>query len=128
MTNFIGSTFINGKKFYIGNNGKFTIAKQINNEKNLPLVFGKFDINEFLDLQNILNEKKIDTKKIVKYYYYRNKRWDLENQSGLRLMLPEKDIKNSLEIYKKLIDSDNLNSITIIDLRIPNQIILTNEK
>ncbi len=126
-TNFLGSTIIDGEKFYIGSNGKFTISNQVKNEKNLPLVFGKFQINEFLDLQSILNKQEIDVNKINKYYYYRNKRWDLQNENGLILMLPSKDVKASLEIYKKLIDSESLNSIIIVDLRIPNQIILTHE-
>ncbi len=100
-TKFLGSTIINGEKFFIGNNGKFTDSKQIKIEKNLPLIFGKFKIDEFLELQNILEEKQIDIKKIVKYYYYRNKRWDFQNQDGLIVMLPSKNIKNSLKIYKK---------------------------
>ena len=107
-TNFLGSTIIDGEKFYIGSNGKFTISNQVKNEKNLPLVFGKFQINEFLDLQSILNKQKIDVNKINKYYYYRNKRWDLQNENGLILMLSSKDIKASLEIYKKLIDKQPL--------------------
>ena len=126
-TNFLGSTIIDGEKFYIGSNGKFTISNQVKNEKNLPLVFGKFQINEFLELQSIINKQKIDVNKIDKYYHYRNKRWDLQNENGLILMLPSKDVKASLEIYKQLIDSESLNSIIIVDLRIPNQIILTHE-
>ena len=127
-TKFLGSTIINGKKFYIGNNGKFINSKQIKIEKNLPLIFGKFKIDEFLELQNILEEKQIDVKKIVKYYYYRSKRWDFQNQDGLLVMLPSKNIKNSLKIYKKMISNVNLSSIKIVDLRVPSQIILTNEK
>ena len=127
-TSFLGSTIIDGEKFYIGSNGKFTISNQVKNEKNLPLVFGKFQINEFLELQSIINKQKIDVNKIDKYYYYRNKRWDLQNENGLIVMLPSKDIKASLEIYKKLIDSESLNSIKIVDLRISNQIILTHEQ
>ena len=127
-TNFLGSTIIDGEKFYIGSNGKFTISNQVKNEKNLPLVFGKFQINEFLELQSIINKQKIDVNKIDKYYYYRNKRWDLQNENGLIVMLPSKDIKASLEIYKKLIDSESLKSIKIVDLRISNQIILTHEQ
>ena len=43
-------------------------------------------------------------------------------------MLPSKNIKNSLKIYKKMISNVNLSSIKIVDLRVPSQIILTNEK
>ncbi len=127
-TKFIGSLIIDGEKYYIGSNGKFTISRQVNNEKNLPLVFGKFEVNDFLKLQDILIKQKINLNKIDKYYYYRNKRWDLQNKDGLLIMLPSKDLNASLQIYKKLIYNVDLNSIKVVDLRIPNQIILTDEK
>ena len=127
-TTFTGSAIIDGEKHYIGKNGKFTNAKQVNNEGSLPLVFGKFEAKDFLKLQNILKKQKINLDKINKYFYYRNKRWDIQNKDGLIVMLPSKNLNESLEIYKKLIESRNLNTIKIVDLRIPKQIILTSEK
>ena len=38
--------------------------------------------------------------------------------NGLILMLPSKNIKNSIKIYKKLLDNENLENIKIIDLRV----------
>ena len=81
-----------------------------------------------MKLQDILIKQKINLNKIDKYYYYRNKRWDLQNKDGLLIMLPSKDLNASLQIYKKLIYNVDLNSIKVVDLRIPNQIILTDEK
>ena len=94
----------------------------------MPLVFGKFEAKDFLKLQNILKKKKINLDKINKYFYYRNKRWDIQNKDGLTVMLPSKNLNESIDIYKKLIESRNLNTIKIVDLRIPKQIILTSEK
>ena len=125
-TNFLGLSIINGKKFYIGNNGKFTLAEKVEIEKNLPMIYGKFQINDFLNLQNILKSEKIDIKQITEYYYYNNKRWDLK-KNGLIIKLPPKNIKTSLNIYKKLADKNRLNQTKIIDLRISNQIIITDE-
>ena len=127
-TTFAGRTIIDGEKYYIGKNGKFTNAKLLNNKDNLPLVFGKFEVKDFLKLQNILKKKKINLDKINKYFYYRNKRWDIQNKDGLTVMLPSKNLNESIDIYKKLIESRNLNTIKIVDLRIPKQIILTSEK
>ena len=127
-TTFTGRTIIDGEKYYIGKNGKLTNAKQVNNKDNLPLVFGKFEAKDFLKLQNILKKKKINLDKINKYFYYRNKRWDIQNKDGLTVMLPSKNLNESIDIYKKLIESRNLNTIKIVDLRIPKQIILTSEK
>jgi len=126
-TSFLGITIINGEKFYIGSNSKFTKIDQINYEKKLPFVFGKFEIKEFLNLHNILKNQKIDLNNIEKYYYYRNKRWDIINKNGLTIKLPSKNIKDSIEIFNKLNSGNKLDSIKILDLRIPNQIILSNE-
>ena len=127
-TKFIGTSIISGEKYYIGSNGKLTISTQVKNEKSLPFVFGNFQIDDFLRLQNILNKLKINPEEINKFFYYRNKRWDLQKEDGLLIMLPSKDLNNALIIYKNLIDNDMLSEIKIVDLRISNQIILTNEK
>ena len=127
-TTFTGSSIIDGEKYYIGKNGKFINANKVSSEENLPLVFGKFEANDFLKLINTLEEKKINLEKVKKYFYYRNKRWDLQKEDGLLVMLPSKDLNKALMIYKNLIDNGMLSEIEIVDLRIPNQIILTNEK
>ena len=41
-------------------------------------------------------------------------------------MLPSKNVEDSLKIYKALIKNDSLKNVKIIDLRVTNQIILTN--
>ncbi len=127
-TKFVALTLIDGEKYYIGKNGKTTNTKQIINKKNLPIVFGKFKINEFLQLQEILKKQKINLDEIEKYFYFRNNRWDLQKKDGLIIMLPSNNLERSLKIYKKFMSNKNSNLIKIIDLRIANQIILTNEK
>ena len=41
-------------------------------------------------------------------------------------MLPSKRDEESIKIYKQLLDNNDLMNIKIIDLRVSNQIILTN--
>ena len=65
---------------------------------------------------------------IEKYFYFRNNRWDLQKKDGLIIMLPSDNLERSLKIYKKFMSNKNSNLIKIIDLRIANQIILTNEE
>ena len=122
----IGKTLRNGEYFYIGKNGNFINSNQLNETINIPLVFGEFRIEEYIDLQNILSENEVDVQNIKKYFYYKNKRWDLVFSNKLTLMLPSQNVAKSIKIYKKLLDSDNLINKKIIDLRITNQIILTN--
>ncbi len=124
-THILGKTFINGEEFYIGKNGKFINSDQINLRKETPQIFGDFNINEFLNLQKILDNYQLKNLSIQKYFYYKNKRWDLIFSNGVILRLPSKNYKDSIEIYKKLLINNNLKNIKVIDLRIINQIILT---
>ena len=125
-TSILGKTFINGEEFYIGKNGKFINSNQIYEKYNTPTVFGEFQIKEFLNLYNILNNQKLQIDSIEQYYFFKNRRWDLVFSNGLILKLPSKNIINSIKIYKKLSDNDNLTKTKIIDLRVIDQIIMTN--
>ena len=125
-TSILGKTFINGEEFYIGKNGKFINSNQIYEKYNIPTVFGEFQIKEFLNLYNILNNQQLQIDSIEQYYFFKNRRWDLVFSNGLILKLPSKNIINSIKIYKKLSDNDNLTKTKILDLRVNDQIILTN--
>ena len=125
-TPILGKTFINGEEFYIGKNGKFINSNQIYEEYNTPTVFGEFQIKEFLNLYNILNNQQLQIDSIEQYYFFKNRRWDLVFSNGLILKLPSKNIINSIKIYKKLSDNDKLIETKIIDLRVIDQIIMTN--
>jgi Cell division septal protein len=126
-TSILGKTFINGEEFYIGKNEKFINSNQIYEKFNTPTIFGKFQIKEFINLYNILNNQQLEIDDIEKYYFFKNRRWDLVFSNGLILKLPSKNIINSIKIYKKLLDNYNLANIKIIDLRVNNQIIMTNK-
>ncbi len=127
-TNFLGIAILDGEKFYIGSNGKLILISQVTKEENLPYVFGKFSVIEFLDLQKDLLESKIDLKSIKKYFYHKGKRWDLEFANGVVVMLPYKNLKEALKYYNYLINSNNIQFVKSVDLRILNRIIITNEQ
>ena len=74
----------------------------------------------------ILNNHNLEINKIEKYYYFKNKRWDLLFSDGL-FNVTFKKIEKSIKIYKKLLNNNNLGKTKIIDLRVSNQIILTNK-
>ena len=126
-TSILGKTFINGEEFYIGKNGKFINSNQIYEKYNTPTVFGEFQIKEFLNFYNILNNQQLQIDSIEQYYFFKNRRWDLVFSNGLILKLPSKNVINSIKIFKKLSDNDNLTKTKIIDLRIIDQIIMTNK-
>ena len=125
-TKLLASTFINQKKYYIGENNQFISAKDINISKNLPTIFGKFNISEFIDLQNELNNQNIDQSSILKYFFHKNKRWDLYYPNNKIIMLPNKNITKAITLYKKFETENKIGPDTIIDLRIENRLVLTN--
>ena len=127
-TEFVGKTILNGEKFYIGKNGKLTKTFLVEKEYNLPQVFGNFQVNDFLKLQNILNVNSFNLKKIKKYYYYKSNRWDIENNNKILLMLPSNNLEQSLKNYRSFLKKKKIVPGQLIDLRMKNKIIITNEK
>ena len=127
-TEFVGKTILNGEKFYIGKNGKLTKTFLVEKEYNLPQVFGNFQVNDFLKLQNILNVNSFNLKKIKKYYYYKSNRWDIENNNKIVLMLPSNNLEQSLKNYRSFLKKKKIVPGQLIDLRMKNKIIITNEK
>tara|TARA_B100001027_G_scaffold27331_1_gene16115 strand:+ start:740 stop:1435 length:696 start_codon:yes stop_codon:yes gene_type:complete len=126
-TDILAKTFINGEVFYIGKNGKFINLNQIFEQYKTATVFGEFEIKEFLNLYNILSNQQLEIANIEQYYYFKNRRWDLVFSNKLVLKLPSKNKSDSIKIYKQLLDNGNLTNIKIIDLRVNNQIIMTNK-
>ena len=57
-TNFLASTNINGKNYLVGSNGKFIDKKEFS--KDLPFIFGNFEIKKFLKIKKIINQTNLD--------------------------------------------------------------------
>ena len=126
-TRIVGKTIANGTEYYIGKNGKFINPTQIFEKNETPIVFGEFEVEDFLRLNDILNHHNLKKDKIEKYLFFKNKRWDIIFSNNLTLKLPTKKVDDSIKIYKKLLNNDSLRNIKVIDLRVSNQIILTNK-
>ena len=126
-TKFLASTFINQKKYIVGENGKFISANDIDYKNQLPIIFGKFKILEFISLKRELIEYEMNLKDIVKYYYHKNKRWDLYFENNILVKLPNKNINQAIKIYKEFLKLNNIESNSIIDLRISNRVVIKNE-
>ena len=126
QTNLIAITYLDQKKYFVGQNGKFIIAKQISNKKKLPTIFGKFKPDDYIFLQRELLNQKIDLDEITRYYFHKNKRWDLYFANNIIIQLPNKNISEAINLFKKFTLKNNINPNTIIDLRIKNRLILRN--
>ena len=124
-TDILAVTYIDNKKYYLGNNGKFIQTLNIDFDKKLPVIFGKFEVKAFFNLVNLINTHKIEDEKIKKYYFHKNKRWDLYFDNKYVIMLPNKNIIEALKLYKEFKQKKFIKDNTIIDLRVNNRIILS---
>ena len=121
-TNFLASTNINGKNYLVGSNGKFINTK--NYSKNLPFIFGNFEINKFLKFKKIISQTDLDYNDIKNFYYFPSGRWDIEMISGILIKLPITGIKESLNLSIELLNNIEFNNIKILDIRQKNQIVI----
>ena len=69
----------------------------------------------------------MNLKDIVKYFYHKNKRWDLYYSNNIVIKLPNKNINQAIKIYKQFTKLNNIKPNSIIDLRISNRLVLKNE-
>ena len=121
-TNFLAKINSDGKTFLIGSNGKLSDVKF--SDKELPFVFGKPEINEFIEFTNIVDQSKFSLNEIKNLYFFPSKRWDLELKNNIILKLSKDYTKLSLDQAFELLNDNNFNNIKAVDARIKNQIIL----
>ncbi len=121
-TNFLAIIKKDNELFFLGSNGK--LIKKINNEINLPFVFGNFENKNFFELKKIINETGFDYSNIKNLFFFKSGRWDIETKDGLLVKLPKDELKKTLEIYLNFISENKNEKIDIIDLRQPDKIII----
>jgi len=119
---FLANTIIDGEIFFFGSNGKFIESDEL--EKNLPIVFGKTSLKNFLDIKRKIDDSIIKYENIESLFFFPVGRWDIKLKNGALLKLPTKNVVSALDISNKILSSDNFKKIEIIDLRISNQIII----
>ena len=120
-------TNFNNKKYFIGSNGKLIQYYNLENQKKLPFVFGKIDYNNFVNFKKIIDESDFDYKNIEKIYYFPNNRWDIKTKNNILIKLPEKNYLSALNFANNIFYNKNFENMKIIDLRISNQLIISNE-
>ena len=126
-TKFVAITYKNQKKYFLGLNKKFILSEKNFDKYKLPLIFGQFKVDDFFYIKDLLIKLNIDHKKIEKYYSHKSNRWDLYFEKNILLKLPNKNIEEALKLFKNFKITNVIESDTIIDLRVPNRIILKNE-
>tara|TARA_A100001011_G_scaffold24894_1_gene24668 strand:+ start:2452 stop:3123 length:672 start_codon:yes stop_codon:yes gene_type:complete len=121
-TNFLAKIRINGKIFLVGSNGKLSDIKF--SDKDLPYIFGKPKIDEFIEFTDIIYKSKFSLNEIENLYFFPSKRWDLELKNKITLKLSKDLTRFSLDEVFEILNDNNFNDIRVVDARIKNQIIL----
>ena len=127
QTNLLATTIKDNQKYIIGSNGKLINFEIFNLNNDLPHVFGNFSSEDFLLLTKIINQTDFGYKYIGDVFFFPSGRWDIKTKNNITIKLPKEDIKYALIKAQKIIKSNELNDNNIIDLRIANQVILSNE-
>tara|TARA_Y100000996_G_scaffold375700_1_gene326629 strand:+ start:14 stop:685 length:672 start_codon:yes stop_codon:yes gene_type:complete len=121
-TNFFAKINNNGKIYLIGSNGKLTLHESGYNE--LPYIFGKPNIKEFLKFKTIIDKSKFSYYQIKNIYFFPSKRWDLKLKDNILLKLPNNLTKENLNNLYEFLENYNGENLNIVDARLKNKIIL----
>ena len=84
-------------------------------------------ISKLINLKRDLIKYEMNLKNIIKYYYHKNKRWDLYFDDNILVKLPNKNINHAIKIYKEFVKLNNIKSNSIIDLRISDRLVIKND-
>ena len=112
---------IDGNFFFIGSNGKLIDYNE--SEKNLPYVFGKININDYIEFVKFVNKSKFNFNIIEEIYFFPSGRWDIKTSDDKLFKLPAENIELKLNLIYELYKNENFKNIKVIDLRFKNKII-----
>ena len=121
-TKFYAKINNNAQTFLIGSNGKLTLSKSDYSE--LPYIFGKPNIDEFLKFKKIIDQSKFSYKEIKNLYFFPSKRWDIMLKNDILLKLPKNFTYENLNYLYEFLENYKKDNLNIVDARIENQIIL----
>ena len=124
-TELLAVTDRNNKKFFIGSNGKLINFESYN--KSLPYVFGKIKIKDFIEFKKIIVKSKFNFEEISELYFFPSGRWDIKNNKGILIKLPETNLLKALNLAYHITINEIFKNDKVIDLRIYNHVISTNE-
>jgi len=126
QTDFLAKTIENNEIFLIGSNSKLINIKKFNNYEDLPMVFGKFTTEKFVSFEKIINKSGLEYNNIKEIFFYPSGRIDIKNKDNVLIKFPIKNLEIALNQVNKLLNNKNFN-YNVIDLRVSNQLILSNE-
>ena len=123
-TNIIAKFYKDGELFYLGENEKFFLI----NDKNIdvPIIKGFFEISNVNNFLKLLKKSELDLKSIDSLISYPSTRWDIVFKNNLIIKLPINSDLKLIETAKLVLLNSEIEK-KVIDLRIKNKMILSNE-
>ena len=115
-------------KFIIASNRKLISLNDVDFlPQKLPFVFGKVSNEYFINLKKIIDDSKFDYKEIEAFYFHPSNRIDIKTKDGFLIKLPFKNLPEALRVANLIKKDDKFKNNKILDLRITNHIITSNE-
>ena len=111
----------NNSQYLVGANGKL-IEDKSNNEL-LPYIFGEFNSHDFLSFKKNIEKSMFSFSNLKELSFFPSGRWDILTDKDILIKLPQEHIVASLNLSKKLINSDNFKDYKFIDLRVKNHLV-----
>ena len=121
-TNFIARINHNKETFVIGSNGK--LIPNNFQASDLPYIFGKPEIQEFLKFKQIVDQSRFSFDEIDSLYFFPSKRWDIKLKNNILLKLSNNSTMADLNYAYEFLENNTNEKFTTIDIRIDNQVIL----
>ena len=109
------------KKYYT-NKGHTTDFSNLEEYKNLPIVFG--DQKNFKILHENLKSIDFPIDQIKTFFLFESKRWDIVTKTNQTIKLPIKNYRESLKNFMEIKEQVNFEKYKIFDYRIVDQLIL----
>ena len=121
-TKFLAQLKKDGEDYFLGSNGKF--IKASNTKKDIPFIFGNFEIKNFFELKKAIDETNFNYKEIESLFFFKSGRWDIQTNSGVLIKLPKKNLKNSLELAFQILSNNTFKKVKILDIRQSKQVVV----
>ena len=126
QADFLAKTIKDNKAYFIGSNNNFIEIERFHNYKNLHLVYGKFTAKEFTSFLKIIRQSKLNYNNINEIFFYPSGRIDIKNKNNILIKFPINNLEKAMSVANKIINNNKFNN-NVIDLRVSNQLILSNE-
>ncbi len=120
-TDYLAITIKEGLKYYVGSNGELIEDETL--VENIPYIYGNLNTKEFFKLKNEIENSDFYFNQILNLYFFKSNRWDIETVDGYLIKLPRNNVKETLNLFVRLMNEKYFNDKLIIDLRQRNQII-----